>query len=137
MVWGLGCRVWGLGFRVWGLGLPGAPILARTDRYSSQFKNNYVAEMCSGSQAGSYLRLIDSCITQLKAQGPSRTCDESKEEDRCVHRSRSAPMWRNCGTVRQASSRWFCSLLRRPCRGTAPGLTLTRLAGVAGPWRRL
>jgi len=25
------------------------------------------------------LRLIDSCITQLKAQGPSRTCDESKE----------------------------------------------------------
>ena len=30
--------------------------------------------MCSGSEAGSYLRLIDSCITQLKAQGPSRTC---------------------------------------------------------------
>ena len=28
----------------------------------------------------SYLRRIDSCITQLKAQGPSRTCDESKEE---------------------------------------------------------
>ena len=27
-----------------------------------------------------YLRLIDSCITQLKAQGPSRTCHESKEE---------------------------------------------------------
>jgi len=26
------------------------------------------------------LRLIDSCITQLKAQGPSRTCDESQEE---------------------------------------------------------
>jgi len=26
------------------------------------------------------LRLIDSCITQLKAQGPSRTCNESKEE---------------------------------------------------------
>ena len=30
---------------------------------------------------GSYLRLIDSCITQLKAQGPSRSCDESKEEE--------------------------------------------------------
>jgi len=29
---------------------------------------------------GSYLRLIDSDITQLKAQGPSRTCNESKEE---------------------------------------------------------
>ena len=32
------------------------------------------------SEADSYLRLIDSCITQLKAQGPSRTCNESKEE---------------------------------------------------------
>jgi hypothetical protein len=31
-------------------------------------------------QAGSYLRQTDSCITQLKAQGPSRTCNESKEE---------------------------------------------------------
>jgi len=38
-------------------------------------------KMCSGSEAGSYLRLIDSCITQLKAQGPSRTCNESKEEE--------------------------------------------------------
>jgi len=27
------------------------------------------------------VRLIDSCITQLKAQGPSRTCDESEEEE--------------------------------------------------------
>ena len=35
----------------------------------------------SGSEAGSYLRRIDSCITQLKAQGPSRTCNESKEEE--------------------------------------------------------
>ena len=24
---------------------------------------------------------LDSCITQLKAQGPSRTCNESKEEE--------------------------------------------------------
>ena len=30
---------------------------------------------------GSYLRRIDPCITQLKAQGPSRTCNESKEEE--------------------------------------------------------
>ena len=35
--------------------------------------------MCSGSEAGSYLRLIDTCITELKAQGPSRTCNESNE----------------------------------------------------------
>ena len=27
------------------------------------------------------MRLIDSCITQFKAQGPSRTCNESKEEE--------------------------------------------------------
>ena len=32
-------------------------------------------------EAGSYLRLIDSCITQLTAQGPSRTCNESQEEE--------------------------------------------------------
>jgi len=31
-----------------------------------------------GTEAGSYLRLIHSCITQLKAQGPSRTCNERK-----------------------------------------------------------
>ena len=37
--------------------------------------------MCSDSEAGSYLRLVDSCITQLKAHGPSRTCNESKEEE--------------------------------------------------------
>ena len=34
-----------------------------------------------GSEAGSYLRLIDSCITQFKAQGPPRACSESKEEE--------------------------------------------------------
>ena len=31
----------------------------------TQFKNNYFAEMRSGSKEGSYLRLIDLCITQL------------------------------------------------------------------------
>ena len=46
--------------------------LAR-NRYSSYFENNYVTELCSGSEAGSYLRLIDSCITRFKAQRPSRT----------------------------------------------------------------
>ena len=37
--------------------------------------------MCSGSEAGSFLGLIDSCITQLKAHGPSGTCNESEEEE--------------------------------------------------------
>ena len=31
-----------------------------------------------GSDAGSYLRLVDSCITQLKA----RACNESEKEER-------------------------------------------------------
>ena len=44
-------RVWGSGFRV------------------------------SVTEAGSCLGLIDSCITQLKAQGLSRTCNESKKEE--------------------------------------------------------
>ena len=34
------------------------------------------------SEAGLYLRLTDSFITQLKPQRPSRTCNESKEEDK-------------------------------------------------------
>jgi len=33
------------------------------------------------AKRGSYLRLVDSCITQLKAQGPSRTCNDSKKEE--------------------------------------------------------
>ena len=49
--------------------------------YSAQFKNNHFTEMCCGTEAGSYLRLIDSFITKLKAQGHSRTCDDSKEEE--------------------------------------------------------
>jgi len=47
----------------------------------SWLKNNHSTELCSGAKAGSYLRLMDSCITQLKSQGPSRTCDESNKEE--------------------------------------------------------
>jgi len=35
------------------------PRLAGYSIYSSQFENNYFTEMCSGSEADSYLRLID------------------------------------------------------------------------------
>jgi len=45
------------------------------------FKNNHSTEMCSSSEAGSYLRFTDSCITQLKAQGPAWTCNKNKEEE--------------------------------------------------------
>jgi len=33
------------------------------------------------TEAGSYFRLTDSCTSPLKAQRPSRTCNESKEEE--------------------------------------------------------
>jgi len=35
--------------------------------------------------------LIDSCITQLKAQEPSRTCNESKEEEEACTLARGNP----------------------------------------------
>ena len=44
---GIEFRAAGVGFRVRGFG------------FSYQFENNYFTEMCSGSEAGSYLRLID------------------------------------------------------------------------------
>ena len=41
-------------------------------------------------EAGSYLRLIDSCSTHFKAQGPSRTCNESKKETRASYKHGTA-----------------------------------------------
>ena len=41
----------------------------------------HFTEMCCGNEAGSYLSLMDSCITQLKAPGLSRTCNERKREE--------------------------------------------------------
>ena len=38
---------------------------SETKGHSSQFKNNCMAEMWSGSEEGSCLRLLDCCITQL------------------------------------------------------------------------
>jgi hypothetical protein len=43
--------------------------------------DGHLTEMCGGPEAGSHLRLMDSYITQHKAQGPSMTCDESEEEE--------------------------------------------------------
>jgi len=37
-------------------------------------------------------QLIDSCITQLKAQEPARTCNESKEEEEDTSDSRPVPV---------------------------------------------
>jgi len=52
----------------------------RWRRATSSLLADQLTYKCCGTEAGSYLRLIDSCITQLKAQAPSRTCNESKEE---------------------------------------------------------
>ena len=48
------------------------------------------SEQTCGTEAGSYLRRMGSCITQLKAQGPSRTCNENKEEDLVGARMRTS-----------------------------------------------
>ena len=54
---------------------------ASAKNHPGQFTDIYCTQVCSGSEAGSCLWLIDSSITQPKAQWPSRTCDESKEEE--------------------------------------------------------
>ena len=43
-------------------------VLRQHPWYSSQFQNKCLAESCSGSEEGSYSRLIDCCITQLSAR---------------------------------------------------------------------
>jgi len=70
--------------------------------------------MCSDSEAGSYLRLIDSCTTQLKAQGPSRTCNESKEEGsgRCLAKKVSETLADTRREVACPSRRVWCT-----CKG--------------------
>jgi len=50
-----------------------------TDRYSSQFENNYFTEMCSGSDQGSYLRLTDFCITHSSLASNK---EEKKKDER-------------------------------------------------------
>ena len=44
----MGCGVWGVGFGGWVV-----------EWCSFQFKNDYIAKIWSGSEEGSYLRLID------------------------------------------------------------------------------
>ena len=62
--------------------------------------------MCSGSEAGSYLRRIDSCITQIEAHGPCRTCNQSKKEEKkkiVWHKGASANRGRaNMAHIRQS-----------------------------------
>jgi len=54
---------------------------------------------------GACLRLIPSCITQRKAQGPSRTCSESNEEGEGSRRLFQAPETRS-RRLKLVSSQW-------------------------------
>ena len=94
-----GFRVQGFGFQVSGLFTPQRsrtlPCTAQsTSCWSCSPPSLLASPRSPGNEAGSYLRLIDSCITQHKAQGPSRTCHESKEEEegRLV-RAKSVGFW--------------------------------------------
>ena len=59
-------RIWSVGFRVQGFSR-GAPPGRCTSSLAetSRFKKNCFTEIRSGSEEGSYFRLIDCCITQL------------------------------------------------------------------------
>jgi len=48
-----------------------------------------LGQACAVSCPSRDFWLIDSCITQLKAQGTSRTCNESKEEEKKPHPQRA------------------------------------------------
>jgi len=73
------------------------------------------------------LRLIDSCITQLKAQGPSRTCNESKDAlpgsylrliDSCITQLKPQGPSRTCNESKEALPGWVA---RGSHRGPTPG----------------
>ena len=55
------------------------PHLENTEPWSGPY-----TEPIRALLAGSYLRPIETCITQLKDQGPSRTCNESKKKEEKV-----------------------------------------------------
>ena len=86
-------------------------------------RNNRGSGRSSSSEAGSYLRLIESCITQLKAQGLSRTCNESTEEEEEEASERKMGVARKKGTERthrfvrrlEGEQRRFCCVPRLHC----------------------
>ena len=143
-IWSLEFRVQGSGFRIQGSGFRVRPSSVSPEASGGFFsasisasacpKRLSPASPCCGSEAGSYLRLIDSCITQLKAQGPSGNCNESKEEDyfglglyqQVVSRQPLPPIWlhmvsfplqrqRNCTKKQHVNLR----MVSQPDRGRA------------------
>ena len=70
--------------------ITGRPLLASAGTNQESGKGDSIShrvESCAKSvqlststETGSYFRLIDSCITQFKASGPSRTCTRVKNK---------------------------------------------------------
>ena len=58
---------------------PTAPSSLNPVAADTRVRSAHLTEHGGASEAGSYLRLIDSWITQLKAHGPSRTYPLSAE----------------------------------------------------------
>ena len=107
---GFGFRVPGSGFRVSGFGFRGSGFrfqglevrIGESDAastvlhvpYSLDRVSGFGPEMCSGSEAGSYLRLIDFCITQLRVKKEKKTSESdatrtsSQEDSRHTELSR-------------------------------------------------
>ena len=87
-------------------------------------------DLSCGTEAGSYLRLIDSCITQIKAQGPSRTYNESKEEEASLSArasSAAAPI-ATCSAKKEGKQ--VKQLLHQPLSAAAPTATCSTRAGI-------
>jgi len=84
----------------------------------NEFENNQCAVV---TEAGSCLRCVDSCITQLKAQGPSRTCNESNEEEE----------ERDCALTKVSAARrsriFLCTLVAGPKRSLSLKLSDARV----------
>ena len=76
------------------------------------------------TEAGSYLRRIDSCIARLKAQGSSRTCTESKKKKKKKlrgQRQRKPHLWGSRAAMaslhnllgsRAAMARRICAMMQ-------------------------
>jgi len=60
------------------------------------------------------MRFIDSCITQLKAQGPSRTCNESKEEEDINDDGDAASRGASRGRASEESNQALLGVLPKP-----------------------
>jgi len=75
-----GLRVWVSDFGELGALFEGACTCRKLRSRLPPFLNPELSVQSQLSEAGTYLRLKDSWITQRTAQGPARTCNESKEE---------------------------------------------------------